>query len=453
MSVITAMSIALRGRSGPRALGALRSLVGGAGDVTEGGASVSTLSPVLGTVPGTVLGTQTEAATWRAPAHCAMFGSRNLSVVPSSWRLGGVDEPGDTQDPPGDHDTHGIRPSHSTTTTTTTTTGSSATTEELIGASASASPEALVNLTSVAETAALEAAMEGSWLPTRTLQWVLETVHQGTGFEWWQSIMLTTVGIRGAMLPLMLMQIKNTYRLSQARPEVEHLVARLKEEQARGNQNATADYQQQVMAVWKKYNCNPLKSMATVFVQAPLFIGFFSALRGLAAAKVPSMVDGGTLWFNDLTVADPTYALPVISAATFLLMVELNAADGMEGQTDKMRGRFKNIMRGVAVLIVPFTLDLPAAVFMYWSASNMVSLVQSSVLKVPGIKRAVGIPVLQSNKKPLGSAVAGTQRVVDVEPVAGKPLATFAQKPQKLGGGSSGGASKRRGKGGGKGGK
>ena len=222
-----------------------------------------------------------------------------------------------------------------------------ATTEELIEVSASSSsPEALVNLASVAETAALEAAMEGSWLPTRTLQWVLETVHQGTGLEWWQSIMLTTVGIRGAMLPLMLMQIKNTYRLSQARPEVEHLVARLKEEQARGNQNATADYQQQVMAVWKKYNCNPLKSMATVFVQAPLFIGFFSALRGLAAAKVPSMVDGGTLWFNDLTVADPTYALPVISAATFLLMVELNAADGMEGQTDKMRKRFKNIMRG-----------------------------------------------------------------------------------------------------------
>lgn len=169
--------------------------------------------------------------------------------------------------------------------------------------------------------------------------------------------------------------------------------------------------------------------MASVFVQAPLFIGFFSALRGLAAAKVPSMVDGGTLWFHDLTVADPTYALPVISAATFLLMVELNAADGMEGQTDKMRKRFKNIMRGVAVLIVPFTLDLPAATFMYWSASNMVSLVQSSVLKIPAVKRAVGIPVLQ--KKPSGGSVAGAQSVIDVQPVPGKPITTLAQKPRK----------------------
>jgi YidC/Oxa1 family membrane protein insertase len=344
--------------------------------------------------------------------------SRNLSVIPASWKLGGK---GSEDDDAGDTGIPGI-PDIS---------GSPSSTEYSmsIADATSASVDDLVGLTAVAEKAALEAAMEGSWLPTRTLQWVLETVHQSTGLEWWQSIMLTTVGIRAATLPIMLMQIKNTYRLSQARPEVEHLVARLKEEQARGNQNATADYQQQVMAVWKKYNCNPLKSMASVFVQAPLFIGFFSALRGLAAAKVPSMVEGGTLWFQDLTVADPTYALPVISAATFLLMVELNAADGMEGQTDKMRKRFKNIMRGVAVLIVPFTLDLPAATFMYWSASNLVSLVQSSVLKVPAIKRAVGIPVLQ--KKPVGSDVAGSQSVIDVEPVPGKPLTTFSQKPKK----------------------
>ena len=346
-----------------------------------------------------------------------------MSVIPSSWRRG------DSDDSASKTERHGFQGGDAATASTGATTASTgATTEDAIGVSAAASSaDDIVNLTSVAEKAALEAAMEGSWLPTRTLQWVLETVHHGTGLAWWQSIMLTTVGIRAAMLPVMLMQIKNTYRLSQARPEVEHLVARLKEEQARGNQNATADYQQQVMAVWKKYNCNPLKSMASVFVQAPLFIGFFSALRGLAAAKVPSMVEGGTLWFNDLTVADPTYALPVISAATFLLMVELNAADGMEGQTDTMRKRFKNIMRGVAVLIVPFTVDLPAAVFMYWSASNMVSLVQSSVLKVPAVKRAVGIPVLKN--KPLGSAIAGEQRVIDVEPVAGKPLTTFAQKP------------------------
>ena len=91
-------------------------------------------------------------------------------------------------------------------------------------------------------------------------------------------------------------------------------------------------------------------------------------------------------------------------------------------------------------MIVPFTLDMPAAVFMYWSASNMVSLVQSSVLKVPAVKRMVGIPVL-APKKGSGASVATTSeavsvapgKVVDVEVVAGGGRApvTLRQKPKK----------------------
>jgi membrane protein insertase Oxa1/YidC/SpoIIIJ len=44
-------------------------------------------------------------------------------------------------------------------------------------------------------------------------------------------------------------------------------------------------HQHRVLAVWAKYKCNPMKSLAGMFVQAPIFIGFFSALRGFAAHK------------------------------------------------------------------------------------------------------------------------------------------------------------------------
>jgi YidC/Oxa1 family membrane protein insertase len=332
--------------------------------------------------------------------------ARQFSIIPSSWGFGNETKSSNQ------HDEDKELPTDISDM------------DQLTESAAMTGVDDLVDLAQVAEKAALESAMEGAWLPTRTLQWILESVHHGSGLSWWQSIMLTTVGIRAATFPIMLMQIKNTYRLSQARPEIEHLVAHMKEEQARGNPNATADYQQQVMRVWKKYNANPLKSMASIFVQAPLLIGFFSALRGLAAAKVPSMVEGGTLWFQDLTVADPTYALPIISAASFLLMVELNAADGMEGQTDKMRSRFKNIMRGVAVLIVPFTVDLPAGVFMYWTASNMVSLVQSSVLKIPSVKRKFGIPVLQK----VATTTTSTPESI---PPSTQGTVLYSQKPTK----------------------
>lgn len=54
----------------------------------------------------------------------------------------------------------------------------------------------------------------------------------------------------------------------------------------RGNPNATTEYQQRLANLWQKYDCNPFKSMLGILAQAPLFIGFFSALRALAAAKV-----------------------------------------------------------------------------------------------------------------------------------------------------------------------
>lgn len=35
-------------------------------------------------------------------------------------------------------------------------------------------------------------------------------------------------------------------------------------------------------------------------------------------------------WYNDLTVVDPYYTLPILSSLMLLLTVELNAADGLQ---------------------------------------------------------------------------------------------------------------------------
>ena len=72
------------------------------------------------------------------------------------------------------------------------------------------------------------------------------------------------------------------------------------------------------------------------------------------------MVDGGALWFTDLTVADPTYALPILCSLSFLATVELGAADGMQGQPPETLKRMKMMMRILAIVIVPFTASMPA---------------------------------------------------------------------------------------------
>jgi YidC/Oxa1 family membrane protein insertase len=57
-------------------------------------------------------------------------------------------------------------------------------------------------------------------------------------------------------------------------------------------------------------------------LQMPIFISMFFALKTMPELY-PSMTEGGTLWFTDLSVADESYALPVMSALSFLLILEV----------------------------------------------------------------------------------------------------------------------------------
>ncbi|KAK9810108.1 hypothetical protein WJX72_005000 [[Myrmecia] bisecta] len=253
---------------------------------------------------------------------------------------------------------------------------------------------------------AIAASIADSNFLSAGIQQLLTAAHLSTGTDWWQSIVLATFFVRLVTCPMAIMAVKNTYRMSAARPEMEQLAEWFKKESmSEGNvPRAREEYQQRMAGIWSKYNCNPLKSLASIAVQAPVFIGFFSALRAMAAHKVPSMTEGGMLWFSDLTLADPYYALPIISSLVFLTTIELGAADGMQGQDPKVMTRMKNFMRALAVIMVPLTASMPQSVFCYWITSNAFSLLQSIVLKVPAVKQALGLPDLTRAAASTGGA-------------------------------------------------
>lgn len=61
-----------------------------------------------------------------------------------------------------------------------------------------------------------------------------------------------------------------------------------------------------------------------VFVfQLPVFLSVFIGVRQMANLPVESMKFGGVLWFTDLTIPDPYYALPLLTMGTFLCTLEV----------------------------------------------------------------------------------------------------------------------------------
>ncbi|CAL0326305.1 unnamed protein product [Lupinus luteus] len=226
-----------------------------------------------------------------------------------------------------------------------------------------------------------------SFLPVKFLQYTIDAVHCSTGLNWWAAIVLTTFVIRCATVPLLINQLKATSKLTLMRPKMEAIRERMQDQAM--DPAAVAEGQREFKRLFNEYGVSPFTPLKGLFIQGPVFVSFFLAINNMAE-KVPSFKQGGAFWFMDLTTPDTLYVLPVLTALSFLLTVECNMQEGLEG--NPMAGTMKNVSRGLAVLTVPFTMGFPKAIFCYWITSNLFSLVYGLVLKVPGVKKTLGLP-------------------------------------------------------------
>ncbi|KDP45027.1 hypothetical protein JCGZ_01527 [Jatropha curcas] len=226
-----------------------------------------------------------------------------------------------------------------------------------------------------------------SFFPVAILQHVIDNVHSFTGFNWWASIILTTLLIRGATVPLLINQLKATSKLTLMRPRLEEIKQQM---QDKGMDPATvAEGQKQMKLLFNEYGVSPFTPLKGLFIQGPVFISFFLAISNMVE-KVPSFKTGGAFWFVDLTTPDSLYIFPILTALTFWITVECNMQEGMEG--NPAAGTMKNVSRVLAAVSIPLTMSFPKAIFCYWITSNLFSLFYGLVLKVPGVKKTLGIP-------------------------------------------------------------
>ncbi|KAL9228996.1 hypothetical protein vseg_004515 [Gypsophila vaccaria] len=226
-----------------------------------------------------------------------------------------------------------------------------------------------------------------SALPVAALQYLIDGVHSFTGLNWWAAIAVTTILIRGATLPLLISQLKATYKLNLIRPRLEEIKQRV---QATGMDPVTvADGQREMKALFARYGVGPLTPLRGLLIQGPIFISFFLAIRNMVE-KVPSFKTGGALWFTDLTTPDSLCVFPLLASLSFLITVECNVQEGLEG--NPMAGTMKNFSRLIAILAIPLTMGFPKALFCYWITSNLFSLSYGLAIKRPEIRNFLDLP-------------------------------------------------------------
>lgn len=172
-------------------------------------------------------------------------------------------------------------------------------------------------------------------------------------------------------------------------PEIQKINERMQADPNFDNMAVKYRYQAEMMATFKKHKCNPGKSLLLPIIQLPVFMSFFFGLK-TAGEYLPGFAEGGTGWFQNLSAADPTYLFPIFTSLSMLGMFEL----GADGMNPANKEKYKWVFRGVSLMLLPVSIDLPAAVFLYWTTSNMFALGQTMLFRSPDMRKKFDMPPL-----------------------------------------------------------
>ncbi|MBS2971105.1 YidC family membrane integrase SpoIIIJ [Metabacillus sp. KIGAM252] len=208
------------------------------------------------------------------------------------------------------------------------------------------------------------------------LSWVITYFADLTGgsaatANYGLAIIIVTILIRFAILPLMIKQTRSSKAMQALQPEMKQL----REKYSSKDQQTQQKLQQETMALFQKHGVNPLAGCFPLLVQMPILIGFYHAIMRTEAIK-----EHAFLWF-DLGDKDPFYILPVVAGITTFIQQKIMMA-GTENQNPQMA----MMVWLMPIMIVVFAITFPAALSLYWVVGNIFMIVQSLLIKGPDLK-------------------------------------------------------------------
>lgn len=190
---------------------------------------------------------------------------------------------------------------------------------------------------------------------------ILQTFH-GWGAPWWLSIVMLTIVVRTLLFPLTIRQVKSMRKMQELKPEMDELRKEHKDD--------PQALQREMLKLYAERGANPLGGCLPVLVQLPIFLVLYYTIKEFE--RLDSFRSGGLLWFQDLTVYDPLYILPVLYIATMMISQEIAMKNTAPEQ--------KRIMRFLPLVFGVVLLRFPAGLFVYWVTSNLISIVQNLLI-------------------------------------------------------------------------
>jgi YidC/Oxa1 family membrane protein insertase len=243
-------------------------------------------------------------------------------------------------------------------------------------------PKALADLESVAVpgiTGAepdLRAIIDFGWLGiiARPLFLWLKWMYAHIVPNWGWAILLQTLVINLTLLPLRISQMKSMLKMQRVAPQIKSIQEKYKKYSLRDPKKA--EMNEEISALYKKEGVNPAGGCLPLLIQMPFLFAYYRMLNvAMDLRHAPWM------WVHDLSAPDPWHILPVAIIITMLIMQRMTPQAGMDPAQQKMMNIMMPGMLGI------MSWNLPAGLGLYWSAGQLIGIVQQSVMNRTSLGR------------------------------------------------------------------
>jgi YidC/Oxa1 family membrane protein insertase len=252
--------------------------------------------------------------------------------------------------------------------------------------------------------------LDFGWGPTAMCEWLLEHIYIYTGLPWWGAIAVAAVGFRVVMFWPSMTGAKHGARMAilQKNPEFVKANAEVKQLMWQADQDPMEIMKARgkISRMTKQAGVSMAKTILAPIAIVPFSFGMFRLLRGMTALPVPSLETGGFAWIMDLTVYDPTYMLPLATAALSAITLRQHQVANLN-PTPASEAISKFMMLGMTPIMILCTMWFPAGVQWFFFSFALSSVVQSSVVLLPAVRRLFELPPL-SSRTPITPVVAPT---------------------------------------------
>jgi YidC/Oxa1 family membrane protein insertase len=266
-------------------------------------------------------------------------------------------------------------------------------------------------------------------------RWFLTQIHETTGLPWAYSIIVLTVLVRLALVPLFVKQMKSSNQMQAIAPKIKALQAKHKGDRKK--------LQEEQMKLYQEHSVNPFGACLPLVFQMPVFFALYLVLRGFSSHPPggPNAVKRGDFAFLGSFIPDITRATDKVGLAGIILIVLYVASQAASTllMPNTMDPRQRYMFLALPFIFVIFVIRFPVGLMLYWITTNLWTVGQQTVLRklMPPPVQATATKVVKSGPAPKGGGGGST-------PKGGGSTVPKGPTPKGGGNGSSNGRSTRK---------